>query len=204
MRTTILLFAFLTFFLQVKSQDSEVEIYLMQNNSIVQGKLLQSSDDSIRIMVDSVTTLAFAKSELEGKELPVSKEVNKFRKKLMRNESKEIRNSFPGIYQIRNRETTKGKIMVGITSLGLIGLISSGVVFVVILTTIPGLYGTLVALVKSLIVFATSTAFLGVSSGWSTGDKFKTIEKKVKNRYYYRGKFTSSNPIPQYELSWKH
>jgi len=195
MRTTILLFAFLTFFLQVKSQDSEVEIYLMQNNSIVKGKLLQSSDDSVRIMVDSVTTLAFAKSDLEGKELPVSKEVNKFRKKLMRNESKEIRNSFPGIYQIRNGETTKGKIMVGITSLGLIGLISSGVVFVVILTTIPGLYGTLVALVKSLIVFATSTAFLGVSSGWSTGDKFKTIEKKVKNRYYYRGKFTSRNPV---------
>ncbi len=98
MRTTMLLFTLLTFFLQVKSQDSEVEIYLMQNNSIVKGKLLESSNDSVRIMVDSVTTLAFAKSELEGKELPVSKEVNKFRKKLMRKESIKIMNAFPGIY----------------------------------------------------------------------------------------------------------
>lgn len=195
MKTTMLLFTFLTFFLQVKSQNSDVEIYLMQNNSIVKGKLLQSSNDSVRIMVDSVTTLAFAKSELEGKELPVSKEVNKFRKKLMRNESIEIRNSFPGIYQIRNGETTKGKIMFGITTLGLIGLISSGVVFVVVLTAIPGLYGVLVAFSKSIFVFATSTAFLGVGSGWSTGDRYKSIEKKVKNRYYYRGILSSSNSI---------
>ena len=125
MRTAMLLFTFLTFFLQVKSQDSEVEIYLMQSNSIVKGKLLECSNDSVRIMVDSVTTMAFAKSELEGKELPVSKQVNKFRKKLMRKESSEIRNSYPGIYQIRNGETTKGKIMFGVTTLGLIGLISS-------------------------------------------------------------------------------
>ena len=107
MRITILLFTLLTFFLQVKSQDSETEIYLMQNNSIVKGKLLESSNDSVRIMVDSVTTITFAKSELEGKELPVSKEVNKFRKRLMRNESNEIRNSYPGIYQIRNGENNK-------------------------------------------------------------------------------------------------
>ena len=197
MKTTMLLFTFLTFFLQVKSQNSDVEIYLMQNNSIVKGKLLQSSNDSVRIMVDSVTTLAFAKSELEGKELPVSKEVNKFRKKLMRNESIEIRNSFPGIYQIRNGETSKGKIMFGITTLGLIGLISSGVVFVAILTTVPGLYGVLVAFSNSIIIFATSSGLLGVGSGWSTGDKFKTIEKKVKNRYYYRGILSSGNSILQ-------
>ncbi|NDP22891.1 MAG: hypothetical protein GZ091_17705 [Paludibacter sp.] len=111
MRSIMLLLTFLTFCLQVKSQDSEVEIYLMQNNSIIKGKLLESSNDSVRISVDSVTIFAFAKSELEGKELPVSKEVNKFRKKLMRNESNKISNSFPGIYQIRNGETAKGKIM---------------------------------------------------------------------------------------------
>ena len=81
MRTTLLLITLLTFFLQVKSQGTDVEIYLMQNNLIVKGKLLESSNDSIRIMVDSVTTIAFAKSELEGKELAVSKEVNKFQKR---------------------------------------------------------------------------------------------------------------------------
>jgi len=193
----MLLFTFLTFFLQVKSQDSEVEIYLMQNNLIVKGKLLESSNDSVRIMVDSVTTLAFAKSELEGKELPVSKEVNKFRKKIMRKESNKISNSFPGIYQIRNGETTKGKIMFVITTIGIIGVISAGVVFVVVLSAIPGLYGGLVAFAKSIFVFATSFAFLGVGSGWSTGDRFKIIEKKAKNRYYYRGIISSNNSCPR-------
>ena len=187
MRTTMLLFTFLAFFLQVKSQESEVEIYIMQNNSIVKGKLLQSSDDSVRIMVDSVTTLAFAKSELEGKELAVSKEVTKFRKKLMRKECNKISNSYPGIYQIRNGETTKGKIMFVITTLGIIGAITSGVVFVTVLISIQGLYGGLVAFVKSMYVLIPSFALLGVGSGWSKGDKYKLIEKKVKNRYYYRG-----------------
>ncbi|MFZ4455034.1 MAG: hypothetical protein ACOYOT_02310 [Bacteroidales bacterium] len=187
MKTTILLFTFLAFILQLKSQNSEVEIYVMQNNTIVKGKLLQGSQDSVRIMVDSVTTLAFAKSELEGKELSVSKEVNKFQKKLMRKESIEVRNSFPGIYQIKNGQTIKGKIMFGIATLGLVGLISSGVVFVAVLTTTPGLNGVLVAFSKSAILFATSTVFVGVGSGWSIGDKFKTIKQKVKNRYYYRG-----------------
>ena len=187
MRTTILLFTFLAFFLQVKSQESEVEIYIMQNNSIVKGKLLQSSNDSVRIMVDSVTTLAFAKSELEGKELPVSKVVTKFRKKLMRKESNKISNSYPGIYQIRNGETTKGKIMFVITTIGIIGVITSGVVFVTVLLSIQGLYGGLVAFVNSMYVLIPSFAFLGVGNGWSSGDRYKQIEKKVKNRYYYRG-----------------
>ncbi len=81
-------------------------------------------------------------------------------------------------------------------TLGLIGMISSGVVYVVVLTAIPGLYGVLVAFVKFMIVFAPSCAFLGVGSGWSTGDRYKSIEKKVKNRYYYRGIISSSNSIP--------
>jgi hypothetical protein len=193
----MLLFTFLTFFLQVKSQESDVEIYLMQNNSIVKGKLLESSNDSVRIMVDSVTTIAFAKSELEGKELPVSKVVSKFRLKLMRNESLNIPNSFPGIYQITNGETTKGRIMFVITTIGIIGVISAGVVFVVALSAIPGLYGAFVAFSKSILLFAASTALLEGGSIWSTDDKLAKIKKQVKNRYYYRGIITSSNSILQ-------
>jgi len=147
--------------------------------------------------VDSANILAFAKSELEGKELPVSKEVKKFRFKLMRDESKKAMNSIPGMYQIRNGEKTKGKIMFVLSTLGLIGLISSGIVFVVVLTANPGLYGVLVAFVKSITVFAVSIAFLGVGSGWLSGDRFKQIEKKVKNRYYYCGIISSNNFILQ-------
>lgn len=194
MRTLILLFTFLTFFLQVKSQDSEIEIYLMQNNSIVKGKLLEGSNDSVRIMVDSLNTLVFAKSELEGKELPVSKEVKKFRIKLMRDEFKKTMYLFPGIFQIRHGETTNGKIMFGLSTLGIIGVISSGVVFVLILAANPGLYGVFVAVENFLIVFATSIVLFDVGSIWSRVNMNKKIEKKIKNRYYYRTVISSYNP----------
>jgi len=195
MKTFILLFTFLAFFIQVKSQDAEIEIYLMQNNTIVKGKLLKSSDDSVRIVVDSLNTMAFAKSELEGKDLPVSKEVKKLRIKLMRKESKKPMSLFPGIYQIRNGDT-KGKIMFIFSGIGLIGAISSAVVFVVVLTTVPGLYGVLVAVAKSLITFAASAVFWSVGNIWSLGDISKKIEKKVKNRYYYRAAIPLLRPTP--------
>ena len=197
MRTSIILFTFLAFFIHVQSQETEIEIYLMQNNSTVKGKLLESSNDSVRIMVDSLNTLVFAKSELEGKELPVSKEVKKFCRKLMRKESRKTMNSFPGIYQIRNGEIKKGQIMFVISTIGVIGAISSTVVLVVVLSTNPGLWGVIVAVGKSAIAFVASLAFWAVGDGWSLGDISKKIEKKVKNRYYYTGVVSSYNPILQ-------
>lgn len=196
MRTTMLLFTFLIFILQVKSQDSEIEIYLMQNDSIIKGRLLESSKDSVRIMVDSLNTLAFAKSELEGKELPVSKEVKKFRIQRMRNESKQSMNLFPGIYQIRNGEITKGKIMFVISTIGIIGPISSCVVFVVVLSAIPGLYGVLIAFSTSVIVFAASITLWFIGKLWSSVNILKKNEHKVNNRYYYRGILSSNILVP--------
>lgn len=197
MRTSIILLALLGFFIQVQSQETEIEIYLMQNNFIVKGKILESSNDSVLIMVDSLNTMVFAKSELEGKELPVSKEVKKFRRKLMRKESRKTMNLFPGIYQIRNGEIKKGQIMFVLSTIGVIGAISSGVVYVVLLSTVPGLWGVMVAVSRSLIVFAASTIFWSVGNVWSSGDMSKKIEKKVKNRYYYTGVVSSYNPILQ-------
>ena len=191
MRTTMLLFTFLTFFLQVKSQDSEVEIYLMQNNLIVKGKLLESSNDSVRIMVDSVTTLAFAKSELEGKELPVSKEVKKLRKKLMRDESKETMRLYPGIYQMRNGEKVKGKIMFVVASIGILGVFVSGGILLVGLSTVKGL-GALIYIIDAFIGFEASTLFYGIGNMWSLFDHWHTIKKLVESRYYYRGVISST------------
>jgi len=192
MRTYLLLLTFLMFFLQVKSQDSEIEIYLMQNNSIVKGKLLESSKDSIRVMVDSLNTLAFAKSELEGKELPVSKEVKKFRKKLIRNEAINAMSLYPGIYQIRNGKKTIGKIMFGLSTLGIMGTIASGVVFAVVLTSVPGLYGALAALGYSLIGLSSSAVLWTAGFGWSMTNTSMKITNKVKNRYYFSGEIPAT------------
>ena len=197
MKKILLLITILTSFLQVKSQ--EIEIYLMQNNNILHGKLLESSDDSIRIRVDSLNTFAFAKSELEGKDLPVSKRVKKFRKALIRKESQKSMHLFPGIYQIRNEETTKGRIMYVISTLGIVGVISSGIVFVAIISSIPGLYGLLVAFADSVIVLAASTTLWFANKVWTSVDILKTIGKNVNNRYYYQGlnKFISAEMYKQ-------
>jgi hypothetical protein len=47
MRTTVLPVSFLILFIQAKSQNSEVEIYCMHNDSILKGQLLQCSADSV-------------------------------------------------------------------------------------------------------------------------------------------------------------
>ncbi|HRZ96985.1 MAG TPA: hypothetical protein P5084_05475 [Paludibacter sp.] len=193
MRTLILTFTLLSFFIQVKSQ--ETEIYLMQNNSIVKGKIIESADDSLRIRVDSLNTLAFAKTELEGKEFPVSKGVKKLQFKLMRQESNQTMRLFPGMYEIKNGKPAKGKIILVITTLGIVGVITSGVVFGVVLTSISGLYGVLAAFAKSIMIFAGSTAAIFVGTQMSLADINKDIQQKVKNRYYYRGLVSSHSAI---------
>lgn len=62
-------------FLTAKAQNKEVEIYLLQSNAIVKGAIEEDSGDSLHVKVDSLHTLAFAKSEMEGLDLPVSGEV---------------------------------------------------------------------------------------------------------------------------------
>ncbi len=192
MRTAALIISFLTIFIDAKSQNSEVEIYLMQDDSILKGQLLEYKTDSVLVVVDSLNMFVLAKVDLEGKDLPVSKEVKKFQRKLMRSESKKVMHLFPGIYQIRNGEEVKGKIMLALSAAGAIGAVSSGVVFVVILTTASfGPFSVIAAIGTSIVVFASAAVLWAVGSVWSMGDISKKIEHRVKNRYYYRGGITS-------------
>ena len=82
MKKVLIISLFLTFLFQVKSQNTEVEIYMVQSNTIVKGTVVASSTDSLSIRVDSLNSLTFAKSELEGRDFPVSKEVKRLRRKL--------------------------------------------------------------------------------------------------------------------------
>ncbi|MDX9845547.1 MAG: hypothetical protein RBT74_01080 [Tenuifilaceae bacterium] len=188
MRTAALIISFLTIILHSKSQNSEVEIYLMQSDSILKGQLLEYTTDSVLVVVDSLNTFVLAKVDLEGKDLPLSNEVKKFQRKLMRGESKKVMNLFPGIYQIRNGEEVKGKIMLALSAAGAIGAVSSGVVFVVILTTASfGPFSVIAAIGTSIVVFASAAVLWVAGSVWSMSDISKKIEHRVKNRYYYRG-----------------
>lgn len=188
MKKVLLTSLFLTFLFQVKAQNTEIEIYLVQSNTIVKGTVGVSSSDSLNIRVDSLNSLTFAKSELEGHDFPVSKDVKRLRKKLTISESKKLPNSFPGIIQIRNGQILKGGIMFILTSAGIIGVVASGSVFVAGLASVQGLWSLFTLAADSFMIFATSV--LSFESGviWSGIDKLYRIKKLVNNRYYYLGK----------------
>jgi len=187
MKKVLIISLFLTFLFQVKSQNTEVEIYMLQSNTIVKGTVEESSSDSLRIRVDSLHTLVFAKSELEGKELPVSKEVKSLKRKLFINQARMEREIIPGMYQIRNGERKKGEIMLVLVGIGCVGVVATFGVFVVGLASLNG-FLSLLALVPNVGIVLLPT--LIISSGvqfWSMYDHWHNIKKLVNSRYYYRG-----------------
>jgi len=192
MKKILILALFVAFIFQAKSQNAEVEIYMVQSKTIVRGTIETNTNDSLRIRVDSLHTLAFAKSELEGKELPVSKEVKKLRKKLMRDESRKTMRLYPGIYQMRNGEKVKvkGKIMFALASIGVLAFITSGGIFIVGLATLKGIE-LLVVTLEAFFVYVPSLVFWGSAKMWNDFDQLLRVKKIVNNRYYYRGEVTN-------------
>ena len=186
MRKIIIISLFLLFIFQAKSQKAEVEIYSTQNNTIVKGTIEENSGDSIRIRVDSLHTLAFAKTELEGKELPVSNEVKKLRRKLISYESINHRMEFPGVYQIEHNKILIGKIMIALVGIGIVGILTSGGIYIVGLATLKGL-DFLICAIDALFVFMPSAMLGLVGTNWSLIDRTLRIQKIVNDRYYYRG-----------------
>jgi hypothetical protein len=190
MKKIIFISFFLALLFQVKSQNTEVEIYMMQSNTIVKGTVEASSSDSLRIRIDSLHTLVFAKTELEGLDLPVSKEVKKFRRRLIRNE---LRNEnyglfmIPGIYQMHHGEKVSGKIMFALASIGIIGAVATLVVFYVVIAANPGFLGLIIGLDNALFVLMPSLIISESSRIWSLNNKLHRIKKMVNSRYYYRG-----------------
>ena len=187
MKKVLIISLFLTFLFQVKSQNTEVEIYMVQSNTIVKGTVVASSTDSLSIRVDSLNSLTFAKSELEGRDFPVSKEVKRLRRKLAISESEKLPDSFPGIYQIRKGQILKGGIMFILTSAGIIGVVASGGVFIAGLASVQGLWSLFTLAADSFMIFAPSILFLESGIFWSGIDRLYRIKKMLNNRYYYLG-----------------
>ena len=190
MKKVIIISFLLTFLFQVKSQNKEVEIYMVQSNTIVKGTVEPGSSDSLRIRVDSLHTLIFAKKELEGKDLPVSKEVKKLCRKLIRNEIRTENSGLlfmiPGIYQMQHCEKVKGKIMFALASIGILGAVATLVVLYVVIAANPGFLGLFIGLDNALFVLMPSVIISESSRMWSMNDQLHRIKKMVNNRYYYR------------------
>jgi len=188
MKKVLIISLFLTFLFQVKSQNTEVEIYIVQSNAIVKGRVVASSSDSLSIMVDSLNSLTFAKSELEGRDFPVSKEVKRLRRKLANSENKKLPNSFPGIFQISKGQILKGGLMFILTSAGIIGVVASGGVFIAGLASVQGLWSLFTLSADSFMIFAPSVLSLESGIIWSGIERLYRIKRMVNNRYYYLGR----------------
>lgn len=185
MRQTLLLTFFLLNLFQLKSQKSDVEVYLMESNTIVKGKIETNTSDSIRIRVDSLNTIVFAKSELEGKELKVSKTVRKLRFKLLFNEFNFSQSLPVGLYQTEHGDKTKGKIMTILTKAGKTGIIISGCFVVIVLPTVKEWISLMTVVLVGASGAILSTNFLIGTKIWCDVDIFIHLHKIVYGRYYY-------------------
>ena len=192
MKKVLIISLFLAFLFQANSQNAKVEIYRVQNNTIVKGTIEENSSDSLRIRVDSLHTLSFAKTELEGRELPVSKEVKKLKRKLITNESIIHYFEFPGIYQIQHDKKLIGKIIIALYGIGIVGILVSGGIYIVGLATLHGLE-LLGCAIKALFVFMPSAMLGLIGINWSLIDRSLQIQKMVNSRYYYRGEVATNH-----------
>jgi hypothetical protein len=196
MKSMLIFLVLLIAFTPAKAQEKRVEVFDVQRNVLISGIVTDSVGDSLFVFTDNSKIITFAKSDLQGSEYGVSKEIRKLQMKIIREEAKLIHFEFPGNYQIRKGEVLKGKAIQIITKAGLACIIigSTGTVLSLPLW-IGGLAANLMSLVEisgfiftgSLYTFVAGSSIIGFSGLWSIFDSINDIKNKVKNRYYYTG-----------------
>jgi hypothetical protein len=195
MKQILIIVILLIQFVAANAQDTKVEIYDVSSNSIITGFVTDSIGDSIYVHTDKSEIIAFAKSDMQGLNYGVSKEIKKLQRKLVQNEIRLSHLEFPGNYQMKNGELTKGKIIYILTKFGYVCTIVGGC-----LVGISGGTFLAAALVSSESIVLWGGIFIGslytflggliTGTGvalWSVIDKTLDIQSRVENRYYYTG-----------------
>ena len=177
----------------VQSQNQVVEVYLMDSNEVVKGLLIDNGGDSIQIQLDSVQNMAFAKSDLEGRELKVSREVRYFRFLLLYREL----SRYPGQFQMEHGQIRKGEniekaIKIG-NQISLAFLI--GAIPVYLLTTLN--YGFFLGLVMTISTLSLATIpqlIVIFARTYNDIDIRIQFNRISKNRYYYKKNYVPKKP----------
>ena len=184
MKKMLFILVVICFASQVYAQSNEVQVYIVHSDSILNGRIVQNSADSITLQIDRVSFVSFSKSELQGRDLAVSKEIKGLRKRLLKKESniKSPFADFPGIYQIKHGDKTKGYIRVGLASVSIAGALIATPIWVAAngfsgLTLVLGIFDGVAA----------SVSLYAITTFWSKIDQYKATKKIIKNRYYYTG-----------------
>ena len=181
--------------IQVKAQETKVEIYDVSSNTLITGFVTDSIGDSIYVQTEESVIIAFAKVDMQGLNYGVSKEIKKLQRDLIRNETRLRQFEKTGNYQMQNGEVTKANIMYLLTKVGyvcavvggcLVG-ISGGAVLVATLVSSES-----IVLLGGIFMGSLYTFLGGLITGsgaavWSVIDKNADIQSRIKNRYYYTG-----------------
>ncbi|MGC3978554.1 MAG: hypothetical protein QM751_10195 [Paludibacteraceae bacterium] len=169
---------------QVNAQKNQVEVYSVQTDSVLKGTIVYNSPDSITLKTDTSTFISFAKTELQGRDLAVSKEIKDLRKRLLKknNNIKLPFADFPGTYQIKHGDKIKGYIMVGFACISIAGALVATPIWI----AANGLSG-LTLFFGIFVGVSTSVSIYAISTFWSKIDQYKATKKIINNRYYYIG-----------------
>ena len=193
MKKLLVIITILGLIVHVQSQNQVVEVYLMDSNEVVKGLLIDNGGDSIQIQLDSVQNMAFAKSDLEGRELKVSREVRYKRFKLLISELLRA----PGQFQMEHGQILKGKILKNTIKIGnqisLVFFIGSMPVFLLVGSNygfLPGLTAAIVTLSFGIIL-QEIVLFARIYNDIDILIQFNRISK---NRYYWKKKYVPNKP----------
>jgi hypothetical protein len=196
MKQILIIVILLIQFVAANAQDTKIEIYDVSSNSIITGFVTDSKGDSIYVQTDKSEIIAFAKSDMQGLNYGVSKEIKKLQRKLVQNEIRLSHLEFPGNYQMKNGKHTKGKIMYILAKTGIISLTIGGIGMAIGLPVwIFAVVGNAITIVEisgaifigSLYALVAGNAIGSGSALWNVFDRIIEVESKVRNRYYYVG-----------------
>ncbi len=193
--------------IQIKAQETKVEIYDVSGNTLITGVVTDSIGDSIYVQTDKSELIAFAKADMQGLEFGVTKEIKKLQRELFIDETNKLFPHYPGYpgkYQIKNGQIRKGRIMHLMATTGIICIAVGGIGFIIssqiVLGATIGLSFIVLNYWAPILVASIYTLGFGglsyfPSFFWNGFDMYKILQSKVKNRYYYTGKNLKVKPV---------
>ncbi len=196
MKKLAVVFVLLLLGVAIFAQDQKLEIYLVAEGRVISGVLTGDRNDSLFFDIDEAGQIAFAKSELEGMDLGVSKETKKLQKTLIRAESTGMFKEFPGMRQYRKGEKVKGGTIAGFTYAGLGLMVITIGEWIWRMVHISSLGEAIFSLFPNPYLLVSGILISMGALVWNHTDLTVKLVKEVKNRYYFVGE-----NLPAYTVS---
>lgn len=123
MKQILVIFFLLMQFILVVAQNKAIDIYVVSSKTLITANITDSIGDTIYVQTADSIIIAFAKSDMQGLEFGVTKEIKKLQRDLFIDETNKLFPHYPGYpgkYQIKNGQIRKGRIMHLMATTGII------------------------------------------------------------------------------------